>query len=280
MKPFGRYICLGLLTLPLMLRAQGGMDADLLREDFARMIARVRDLEAQRAALQERYEKQQALVSGRAMREHLPGEPDSTLAWSYNDAGLLLLREGRLDVAGLLFERALAVLDATHAGDHPARGTVLQNWAEVLWQQRDPAAFVRFGEAEQIFAKLADGEHPRLGALLNSWAGAKAEAGDLAEAEGLYRRAIGVYEASTVPQDAVAPLHNLAVMFMRQDRADEAAALLGHARQLLVKAGEGKSLRMAYVLRAMSRNADMRGLPLDAAQLAALAQRVLEEAQR
>lgn len=275
MKTFKHTIILVCLGLPTLVLAQADVEAQLLREHMAHTIAHIRELKDERSELLNRYEAQKALLSGRAMREQLPSDPDPLLAWSFNDAGLLMTQQGQLDAAVTLFNEALDMLSNTFTDDHPARGTILQNVAEALWLQRRPEAFERFSEAEAIFEKLNDGHHPRLGALLNSWGTAKADDGQFERAEALYRRAIGVYEQSAY-QDAVAPLHNLAVMIMQQGRMEEASTLLQQAHHRLEQAGEEKSLRMVAVLRAMARNAHLQERPRDAERFERRIQRIID----
>lgn len=248
----GMFILMG---LPL----QAQVDGTMLRGDLARLIARVRDVERDHALLQERYEAQQALLSGRAMREQLPVAGDPLLAWSYNDAGLLLAARGLYAEAEILYREALAILEGTYDRTLPARGTVLQNLAEVLWRQGDAEAFGVYQAAEQVFILLEGGAHPRLGALWNSWAGAAAAVGQANEAEALYRRAIDLYKGLPASLDAVVPLHNLALLLLAQGRAEKAGDLLGEALQILEDGGQEDSDWSLAVLRALVRQGRMTG---------------------
>jgi tetratricopeptide (TPR) repeat protein len=57
------------------------------------------------------------------MREHLT-EADAqgpALAWSLNDAALLLAKEGKLEMAQAVFERALEIVETHFDSKHPAR---------------------------------------------------------------------------------------------------------------------------------------------------------------
>ena len=266
------------LGLPVA-QAQMTVEAEAVRQNMAHMISRVVELEREQAALRARYEEQQALLSGRAMREQLPDTPDAMLAWSFNDAGLLLKQEGLFDTAVLLFDASLEVLEEVLEQDHPARGTVLQNAAEALWRQGRAEAFARFSAAADIFEKLDQNEHWRLGALLNSWAMAKAEEGAVAEAEDLYRRAIVVY--SRVPHDDIAaPLHNLGVLLMQADRLNESLLLLQQARSILETSGREQSAEMVAVLRMLSQVAGLQERSRDARRYEQRAQRIVEFLQR
>ncbi len=275
MKDMGKSVFLVLLLGFSVLQAQTTVEEETVRQNLAHVISRVVELEREKAVLLERYEEQQALVSGRAMREQLPVEPDALLAWSYNDAGLFLTQDGQIDAAVSLFDAALAILSDVYSGRHPARGAVLQNMAEALWLQRDANAFARFAEAEKIFAGLGEEGYARLGALLNSWAVALAEAGEIADAEVLYRRAIAKYgRADDI--DVVAPMHNLGVMFMQQGRMDDSRRLLEDAREKLAGSGRAHSLQMVAVLRALTRHARLQDRSWEVRQYEQQAQQILD----
>ncbi len=229
----------------------------LLRELELRSDQLQAQLEQARVALEE----ERLVRSGEAMREHLRETDRPELAWSLNDAGLLMASEGRLVEAQLLFERALAMLEKHYELMHPARGTVLQNLGEVLWLRQDPVAADRYREAALVFATVAGGTHPRLAAVLNAWATQQASQGKPEEAETLYRRVIGIYEAQgeRYPLDLVAPLHNLALLQLSRHQVDEAGRLLDRARGLLRKNHETGSPRALLVLRALARQRQAAG---------------------
>lgn len=209
----------------------------------------------------------------RAMREHLTATEaqGAAMAWSLNDAGLLMAMEGRLEIAKPLFERALSRIETKLGLAHPARGTLLQNLGDVLLLLRDPAAVERYREAATVFQAAAGDSHPRLASVLNGWATALGGLGRTAEAEELYRRAIRIYEAhEQAPQrgvvalrgvkppggyalDVVAPLHNLALLLLDGGRIQEAETLLAQAYKILKKNGLHKSSPAVPVLRALAK---------------------------
>ncbi len=195
---------------------------------------------------------------GRAMREVLSETEAAgpSLAWSLNDAGLLLMAEGHMQEAARLFERALVNIERHFDPVHPARGTLLQNAAESLLGQGDAkAAESRYREAALVFGTAAGDQHPRLAAVLNGWATALARLQKFEDAETLYRRSILIYEGRKKPRTAelAVPLHNLALMLLARGRADEAGELLERALQTLRQAGAGESDSALLVLRALVR---------------------------
>jgi len=222
---------------------------------------RSEELEAALARSEALRHEEGLIRDGLAMREQLPAPESPALAWSLNDAGLLMAAEGRLSEAQLLFERALAVLDAHVEPMHPARGTLLQNLGETLWRRNDPDAVERFRDAAIVFGTTAGPSHPRMAALLNAWAAALAGQGRADEAETLYQRAIRIYEDQRErhPLDLVAPLYNLALLKLERQEIDEAGALLDRAYTVLRRNRETESARMLLVLRALARQRRLAG---------------------
>lgn len=192
------------------------------------------------------------------MRESL-SEADAAgtaMAWSLNDAGLLMAAEGRMQEAVLLFDRALDIVDRHVEPMHPARGTLLQNSGEALLGLGNAElAESRFREAALVFGTAAGDQHPRRAAVLNGWAGARARLQQFDDAEKLYRRAIRIYEGRKKPRtaDLAVPLHNLALMLLARGRAAEAGELLERALTTLKKAGSGGSDSALAVLQALVR---------------------------
>lgn len=225
---------------------------------LAEMEARADRLEEQLDARDRQLQEALLVREGRAMREAL-SEADvagPVLAWSLNDAGLLMMAEGRMQEAALLFDRAFVIIERHFDPMHPARGTLLQNSGEaLLGMDRAEAAEARFREAALVFGTAAGDQHPRLAAVLNGWATARARLQQFDEAEALYRRAIRIYEGrkNRGTPDLAAPLHNLALMLLSRGRADEAGELLERALQTLTDAGAGESDSALAVLRALIR---------------------------
>ncbi len=257
----------GLLVLEVG-RAQTGADAPAVEPEF--LIARLQDELEQVSLL---LDEERLIRTESAMREHL-AEADArgpALAWSLNDAGLLMAREGRLEIAQALFERALQSIEANFGLRHPARGTLLQNLGDILLLRRDPVAADRYREAATLFETVAGTSHPRLASVLNGWATALGSLGRANEAEALYRRSIRIYEdleAEPKPKrahplsgpridadslDLVAPLHNLALLLLDGRRLAESEALLARAYRLLKQHGRQESPQAIPVLRALAK---------------------------
>ncbi len=170
-----------------------------------------------------------------AMRESLSQVTDTDLAWALNDAGMLMVSEGRFAEAQLLFTRALHFLQTDVPPAHPARGTVLQHLGEVLWQRGDPRASKYSREAVVTFLEALGPEHPRLASALNTWALVLADSGSRKQALRAYDVAIRIYDsqASDHSLDVVVPLYNKAVLLMDLEHYGAAGPVLMRAFGLL-----------------------------------------------
>ena len=211
---------------------------------------------AEQDRLREQMKEEELVRQGKALREQLAELDRAALASSLNDVGLLLQAEGQLDRAEEMFRRALAVVNQTDRRANAAAGTILQHLAEVAWSQDDLAAAASYyEEAAQQFSAALGSAHPRHAAALNGWARVRQDQHRPEEAEELYRMAIHIYErdADRKPGDLVAPLHNLGLLLMEEDRLDEAGPLLERAETLLHKDPAGDPARALIVARTLSR---------------------------
>jgi len=262
-------------------------------EELARLIRRVRDLEQERDALaaalaQSEQTNEVQLVEARiaatlagrvGMREVLPPSLPPEMAWSLNDAGLVMQGEGRLEDAALLFTRARDLLRSRFPEAHPALGTVLQNLAEVLWLQRKDEAWPQFEAAAEIFVRGGAATRARHAALLNSWATALAGAGRYEQATAKYLESVARYRTSDIPLDMVAPLHNLALLQLSRQQVRAARELLQEAHAALKAAGEDSSSRMVAILLAQARVAYLQGESEQAMRLERAAQGISRKQQ-
>lgn len=203
--------------------------------------------------LRDRLAAESLIARGEAMREQWPTEPSGSMAWSLNDAGLFMAAQGNDDGAVLLFAEALVLLDEHVAVSHPARGVVMQNLAEAQARLGDEESLAMFQAAAVNFGTSAGTDHPRLAALLNAWAGANLRFGNQEEAIALYRRAISIYEThSKRDLDVVAPLHNLAVVYMDQGEWRKASMLLAAAWGHLTRARARQTPQALMILQAQT----------------------------
>ena len=131
-----------------------------------------------------------------------------------------------------LYQRALAIGEATYGPDHPTVAAVLNNLAELL------LATNRHAEAEPLYRRaLAINEHsygpdhPAVATPLNNLARLLETTNRLAEAEPLYRRALAIREASYGPDHpaVAAILNNLAELLRATNRLAEAEPLYRRA---------------------------------------------------
>ena len=250
-------------------------DVVVLRAQVETLSRMLRELEARADTLQdaldrsgEKQREDDLVRTGRAMREELRESDVPELAWSLNDAGLVMASEGRLGEARLLFERALEMVEKKLDRMHPARGTILQNLGEILLAQGNPDSANCFREAAMVFGSAAGASHPRMAAVLNAWAMALAGQGQVQEAESLYRRAIRIYEAQKGRRSSelAVPLHNYGLLLLDQGRSAEAGERLDQALALLKKNRQGQSPLMLAVLRALARQRRAAGAPDEGAR--------------
>jgi non-specific serine/threonine protein kinase/serine/threonine-protein kinase len=157
------------------------------------------------------------------------------------EAGLLetiatiLNGNGRADKALPLAERALALQQRLHAGDHPDRaaslltqGLVLKNLGRVA--EAEPL----YHQALQIYERLYKGDHNRVARSLNALAEARMALGRAAEAEPLLQRALDISRRLFHGDDPVVAvsLNNLAQARQYLGRMAEAEPLYEEALEM------------------------------------------------
>lgn len=226
--------------------AQHKAELDKLRDELETVRARLektaQEAEEERgkaeASMRRRevqWQEEGLVRQGKALREQLTGTRDAALAWSLNDAGLVMLAERRWDEAADLFRRALAILEATVGRSGVAAGTLLQHLGDAARAKGDClVAETHYREAAETFRAKLGAAHPRYAAALNGWACGLRDLQRPADAEALYRQAIGIYEKHGT-KDAVVlaiPLYNLGLLLMEQERPGEAGPLLERAERL------------------------------------------------
>ncbi len=212
---------------------------------------------SEQALLREQMRDEGLVRQGKALREQLGPADNTALVGSLNDAGLVMLAEGRLDEAEGLFRRALEILGRTEERANPSAGTLQQHLADVAWMRNDLGAAASFYEqSAQQFSAALGASHPRHAAALNGLARVRRAQGRPEEAEELYRMAIHIYErkAAGNPGDLVVPLHNLAQLLMEQGRQEEAGALLDRAVDLMEKDKNADAGRSMIVMRTVIRH--------------------------
>jgi|GEM_PF-5925668 hypothetical protein len=202
------------------------------------------------------WQEEGLVRKGKALREHLDGVRDASLAWSLNDAGLVMLAERRWDEAADLFRRALSILDSTVGRSNAAAGTVLQHVADAARAKGEHlVAEAHYREAAETFRSALGASHPRYAAALNGLACALRDLQRSADAEALYRQAIGIYKKNK-PKEAVVlaiPLYNLGLLLMEQNRAGEAGPLLEEAARLAEKSRTTNHEAYLAIVRSLAR---------------------------
>jgi len=155
------------------------------------------------------------------------GQPMAQL--SLDGIARALLLAGRRDEAWPVFERSLA-LAASLYGPHSNAVAVAHNELANLFHDAG-----RWDEAERhyraslgIEAAVSGEDSPRFAVVLNNLGSLAEDRGDLAVAESLFRRSLAIREAALPAGDVTVQRSwlNLARMLLRNDRLDEAGALL------------------------------------------------------
>lgn len=153
----------------------------------------------------------------------------------YTEYATLLVSLARYSEAEPLFQRALAIDEASHGPDHSTVAGHLSNLALLLRYTN------RLAEAEPLYRRAleigeaSDGpEHPQVAIYLVSLAALLSETHRLSEAEPLYRRALTIDEASygTDHPEVATDLNNLATLLQRSGRLKEAEPLLHRALKI------------------------------------------------
>jgi tetratricopeptide (TPR) repeat protein len=114
-----------------------------------------------------------------------------------NQIGLYLEARAEYAQAKRMFERALAIDEATLGPSHPTVAILLGNLGEVLREQGDLAGAKAFSERALAIDEAAlDANHPDVAVRLNNLGNVLMDQGDLAGAKSLYERALGISEAA------------------------------------------------------------------------------------
>ena len=202
------------------------------------------------------WQEEGLVRQGKALREQLDGGRDASLAWSLNDAGLVMLAERRWDEAAAWFRRALSILELTVGRSNAAAGTLLQHVADAARAKGDYlVAEAHYREAAETFRSALGAAHPRYAAALNGLACALRDLQRPTDAEALYRQAIGIYMKNK-PKEAVVlaiPLYNLGLLLMEQNRPGEAGPLLEEAARLAEKSRAANHEAYLAIVRSLVR---------------------------
>lgn len=228
-----------------------------------------RETESDRRRREEQWQEDGLVRQGKALREQLTDVRDPSLAWSLNDAGLVLAREQRWDEAAAMFRRALAIVDALPGRKaKTAAGTLHQHLGDVARAQGNPDAAQRhYQDAADVFRAELGAQHPRLAAALNGLACTLQDQGRGPEAEETFRQVVRIYErrGSADPAALAVALFNLGTALMDQRRLDEAGPLLERAVQVLETRVPGNEDKRAIMYRALIRYYRATGQPDQAA---------------
>ena len=237
-------------------KAESAQQIEELEIKLTEQLYEQRALEADMSRQRQQQREELIIQRGAAMREQWSDASATTLAWSLNDVGLLMLSEARFEEAETLFRRALALLEQTKGKQDAARGTLLQHIADARWRAGDlSTASVMYREAVQTFESALGSSHPRLAAALNGWATVLRDMQRTEDAEAIYLRAIGIYERRSqrdLPPDIAAPLHNLGLLMIQQGRLEEGGKALSRAWQVLEGHRLSTPSQKALVLRSLA----------------------------
>lgn len=136
------------------------------------------------------------------IQERVLGPDHPTLAFEYNNMGILYRRMQRPDDAERAYRRAIAIREATLAPDHPMLAWTLDNLGLLLvYEDRLEEAEELILRARDIAAKAVGTNHPDYGIVLNNLARLRERQGRIDDAEDLQRRQVEImrehYEPTT-----------------------------------------------------------------------------------
>jgi tetratricopeptide (TPR) repeat protein len=225
-----------------------------------------------------RYDAARATLL-RAIAEAAVGSDARKLAAQHNDLGVIEKARGRYASAARSYQRALAIFERVHAGEHGDIATVLHNLGGLAHARRQYAAgepFARRGVA--IRERLLGTRHPVVAADRVALAALVDGQGRFEEAEALYREALDVLEASLGPDhyELAVALRNLGAI--RERRGDLVAAERYFRRALAIKRGVLGHVHpeVATLVHDLALVAHRRGKPKRALELIALARELFE----
>ena len=162
----------------------------------------------------------------------LPSATTEATAWLHDRAATYLQTHGRPSDARPLFERALAISEATYGPDHPTIAAALTNLAGALLDLGRPAdARPLLQRALAIDEASYGPDHPEVAASLNNLGFALRELGLPADAQPLLQRALATDEATYGPDHPTiaAALTNLGGTLLDLGRPADARPLLQRA---------------------------------------------------
>ena len=148
-----------------------------------------------------------------------------------------LYQQGKYREAVPVAKEALKVAEQTFAPDHPNYTNSLNNLAELYRTQGQYAkAEPLHKRALAIWEKVLGPDHLYVALSLNNLGLLYYAQGQYAKAESLYRRALGIMENSVpINRNIAGILDNLAKLYIKMGRDDEAKKLLARASRIRAK---------------------------------------------
>jgi tetratricopeptide (TPR) repeat protein len=153
-------------------------------------------------------------------------------SWLLDLAGTYLRARARLNDALPLFERALAITEATYGPDHPNVGATLNNLAGALRALGHPDQAQPLYERALAITEATYGpDHPDVATTLNNLATALSDLSHPDQAQPLLKRALAITEATYGPNhpDVAIRLNNLATALRDLGHPDQAQPLYERA---------------------------------------------------
>ncbi len=189
------------------------------------------------------------------MREGVLGADHPAVGFIVRELAGLTYRQGRLDEAALLYERALRIHETSDEGGLGLPEMLSQLAVVYRYQNRPESAERYFRRAAEIAEENLGQDHPAVALRLNNLAVFYSDQARYEEAEALYRRALEIGEKAFGPShvSVAVALINLASLHHKQGRLDDAVAESGRAEAILAgqcgPAGEtGELCRSALLI--------------------------------
>ncbi|MBK9143448.1 MAG: tetratricopeptide repeat protein [Candidatus Melainabacteria bacterium] len=202
------------------------------------------------------------------IRETRLGAQDKLVATVLNNLATLNYRQGKYREAESLFRRTLAIWEKTPGRDHPDYALGMSNLALVLRDQGN------LEEAERLYRHALSVQEANLGAestqvatTLSNIATLLAGKGpdNFKEAEEFFRRSVNIWQAALDKgmieenADLLLTLHNLAELYLDENKLDQAEAVCKQCLALSEKIYGSKDARVATELLLLSRIAAAQG---------------------
>eukprot|EP00729_Bicosta_minor_P020191 gene20191-biopygen3532 len=161
------------------------------------------------------------------------------LGSTYNNMAIVLEKQGKLDEAMEMYQKALAITIKALGPNHSSVGGTYNNMAVVLESQgKLDEAMEMYQKALAITIKALGPDHSDVGATYNNMASVLESQGKLDEAMEMYQKALAIRIKALGPDHSSVgdTYNNMASVLKRQGKLDEAMEMFQKALAIRIKA--------------------------------------------